>query len=79
MKLYTETCTVIKADAGLSESFDVKVGLHQGSVLSPLVFAIVMDVVSIEARSRLPPELMYADYLVLMAPTIEQLSKRVAE
>ena len=29
-------------------SFDVKVGLHQWSVLSPLLFAVVMDVVSSE-------------------------------
>ena len=41
MALYTEACTVVRADAGLSESFEVKVGLHQGSVLSPLLFAAV--------------------------------------
>ena len=40
-------------DAGLSESFEVNVGLHQGSVLSPLLLAAVMDVVSSEARSGL--------------------------
>ena len=28
MALHTEACTVVKTDAGLSESFDVKVGLH---------------------------------------------------
>ena len=38
--LYTEDFTVIKTDAGLCESFVVKVGLHQGSVLSPLLFAV---------------------------------------
>ena len=37
MALYTEACTVVKTDAGLGESFDVKVGLHQGSVLSSLL------------------------------------------
>ena len=42
MALYTEACTVVKTDAGLSERFDVKVGLHQGSALSPLLFALVM-------------------------------------
>ena len=52
MALYTEACTVVRTDAGLSESFEVKVGWHQGSVLSPL-FAAVMDVVSSEARSGL--------------------------
>ena len=48
MALCTETCT------GLSESFEWKVGLHQGSVLSPLLFGIVMHVVSSETTSGLP-------------------------
>ena len=56
----------------------MKVGWHQGSVLSPL-FAAVMDVVSSEARSGLPSELPYVDDLVLMAPKMEQLGRRVAE
>ena len=79
MALYTEACTVVRTDAGLSESFQVKVGLHQGSVLSPLLFAAVMDVVSSEARNGLPSELLYADDLVLIAPTMDQLGRRVAE
>ena len=57
----------------------MKVGLHQGSVLSLLLFTAVMDVVSSEARSGLPSELLYADDLVLMAPTMEKLGRRVAE
>ena len=36
-----------------------------------------MDVVFIEARSGLPSELLYADDLVIMAPTMEQLGRRV--
>ena len=50
-----------------------------GLVLSPLLFAAVMDVVSSEARSGLPSELLYADDLVLMVLTMEQLGRRVAE
>ena len=63
-----KACTIVRTDAGLSDSFEVKFGLHQGSVLSPLLFAAVMDVVSSEARSGLPSELLYADDLVIMAP-----------
>ena len=33
MALYTEACTVVITDAGLSESSEVKVGLHQGCLL----------------------------------------------
>ena len=47
MALYTEVCTVVRTDAGLSKSFKVMVGLHQESVLSQLLFAAVMDVVSV--------------------------------
>ena len=79
MALYTEACTVVRTDAGLSESFEVEVGLHQGSVLIPLWFAAVMDVVSNAVRSGLPSELLYDDDLVIMAPTMEELGKRVAE
>ena len=43
------------------------------------LFAAVMDVVSSEARSGLPSELLYADDLVIMAPTMEQLGRRVAD
>ena len=63
MAFYTEACTVIRTDARQSESFEVNVGLHQGSVLSPLLVAVDMDVVS----SGLPSKLLYADSLVLMA------------
>ena len=52
MVLYTESCPAVRTDAGLSESFEVKVGLHQGSVLSPLLFAVV----SSEATIGLPSE-----------------------
>ena len=38
-----------------------------------------MDVVSSEARSTLHSELLYADGLVIMAPSMKQLGRRVAE
>ena len=49
---------------------EVKIGLHQRYVLSPLLFAVVMDVVS----SGLPSKLLYADDIVLMGPAMEQLT-----
>ena len=52
--------------------FEVEACLHQESVLSPLLFAVVMDVVFNEAGGVLHAELMYADDLVLMLPTKEQ-------
>ena len=57
----------------------LKVAMHQGSVLSPLLFAVAMDVVPSEARSGIPSELLYAVGIVLMAPIMEPLGIRVTE
>ena len=76
MTLYSEAQTVLRTEAGDSQSFEVKVGVHQGSVLSPLLFAIVMDQVTSESREGLPWELLYADDLVLIAPK-EDLQRKL--
>ena len=78
MMLYTGASTVARTGAGDSRSFEVKVGVHQGSVLSPLLFATVLEVVSSETRGGLPWELLYADDLVLIAETREQLQAKMA-
>lgn len=71
------TRTSVRTADGDSESFEVKVGLHQGSVLSPLLFVIVMDVVTREVREGLPWELLYADDLVLMANSEVELKEKI--
>ena len=35
----------VRVGSGTSEEFEVRVGVHQGSVLSPQIFAFVVDVV----------------------------------
>ena len=50
----------------------MKVGVHQGSVLSPLLFIIVMEALSSEFRVGLPWELFYADDLCLLAEKTEE-------
>ena len=58
-------------DCELSEEFDVNVGMYQGSVLSPFLFAMVVDVVTEFVREGALSELLYADDLVLMSETID--------
>ena len=50
--------------------------MYQGSVLSPFLFAVVMDVVIDFAREGVLCELQYADDLVLMSETIKGLRNK---
>ena len=65
-EMYTNIETSIKVEYTRSESFDVKVGVHQGSILSPLLFALVMDEVTKDIREGVVKEMLYADDIVLL-------------
>ena len=53
------------------------VGVHQGSVLSPLLFIIVLEALSREFRTGCPWELLYADDLMISAGSKEELLVKV--
>ena len=62
--LYKGCETAITVDGELSSSFSLKVGVHQGSTLSPLLFIMVMDVLIEDVRNGSLIELLYADDLL---------------
>ena len=74
-----EGAQTVRTTEGDSKAFDVKVGLHQGSVLSPLLIVIVMEMISRELRAGLLLELLYADDLILMAESEESLREKVVQ
>ena len=63
-------------DSELSEEFEVKVEMRQGSMLSPFLFAFLVDVVTKFAREGALSELLYADDLVLTSVTTEGLRNK---
>ena len=76
MSLNDGAKTRVRVGSAYSEEFEVKVGVHQGSVLLPLLSVIVVDVIAENARRRVINELLYADDLVLMSETMEGLRRR---
>ena len=40
--MYANARSRVRVGKGYSEEFEVKVGVHQGSVLSPMLFIIVL-------------------------------------
>ena len=89
MSLYEGSWTKVRVGSGTSEEFGVKVGVYQGSVLSPLIFAIMVDAVTEHARIKLNKilflhvllfitmnKILYVDDLVLMSESLEGLKKR---
>lgn len=75
--MYDGATTSIKLSSGVSQEFEVKVGVHQGSVLSPLLFIIVMQALSDKFKEGLPWELLYADDLSLIAESEEKLMDKI--
>ena len=73
MSLYDGAKTRVSMGSAYSEEFEVNVGVHQGSVLSLLLLAIVVDVVTENARRGVVNELLYADDLLIISETMEDL------
>ena len=49
--MYENVRSRVRIGEGLSDEFEVKVGVYQGSVLSPLLFIIVLEALSQEFSS----------------------------
>ena len=73
MSLYKGCKTAVSVDGEISSSFSVKVGVPQGSALSPLLFIRVMDVLTEYVRDGSLMELSYADNLALCGESLNDV------
>ena len=65
----------MKVEGEDSKEFAVRVGIHQGSVISPFIFAVMMNLVTEEVAKE-GHALMYADDLVLICETTEDARQK---
>ena len=65
---------------GASEEFDVKIGLRQGSMLSLLLFILVLDLISRKTVMKdAIKKLLYADNLALVVNGKQELQETLEE
>ena len=75
--MYREATTQVRSSVGTTEKFEVKVGLHQGSALSPYIFDMVMDVIVAEVKDQVPWSVLFADDIVLVTTSKEEAERKL--
>ena len=75
--MYRNAPSYVRVNGTFSDDFLVQVGSHQDSVLSLLLFIIVLEALSREIRPGCPEELLYTDRLALVSETIEGLKGKI--
>ncbi|KAH0458543.1 hypothetical protein IEQ34_013858 [Dendrobium chrysotoxum] len=69
--MYEGATTCVQTQGGLTKYFPISVGLHQGSALSPYLFALVMDVLTRHLQEDVPWCMLFADDILLVDKTKE--------
>lgn len=54
MVMYEGVSTQVRVNGDLSDEFSVNIGVHQGSVLSPILFIIMLEALPRDFRTGLP-------------------------
>ena len=75
--MYKESETAVRCAIATTESFKVNVGLHQGSALSPFLFAVIMDRLTDEVRREQPWTMLFANDIVICEETREEVEQRI--
>ena len=75
--MYHGCTTEVRCAVGKTPPFKVEVGVHQGSVLSPFVFATVMDHLTEEVRREAPWNMLFADNVALINETRERPEEKL--
>ena len=78
--MYEKTTAIVVVREGASEEFEIKIGLRNGSVLSPLLFISVLDLISRKTVMKgAMKKLLYADDLALVANGKQELQETLEE
>ncbi|KAM9364970.1 cilia- and flagella-associated protein 43 [Pholidichthys leucotaenia] len=74
--MYASPSSRVRINNVYSGSFNVCVGVHQGSILSTLLFIIVLEALSQVYCTGCPWEMLYADNVVLISESLDSLLEK---
>ena len=75
--MYSGAMTIMRIVVGETNDFFITVGLHQGSALSPYLFALVMDELTRHMQDKVPWCLLFAGDIVLVAETKVEVNAKL--
>jgi len=78
IEIYREAETAVQIEGKKTTWFKVKVGVHQGFVLSPLLFVIVVDALTDHLNKDMR-EFLYADDLEILGNSWKDVSKKMPD
>jgi hypothetical protein len=64
--MYDNVVISVQTSNGNTNDFPINIGLHQGSALSPYLFALMIDEVTRDIQCDIPWCMLFADDVILM-------------
>ncbi|KAL6563007.1 hypothetical protein OROHE_005594 [Orobanche hederae] len=75
--MYCLSRTCVRTPVGDTQYFPVEIGLHQGLALSPLLFALILDVISHGIQDGGPWCMPFADDIVLVVESRSEVNAKL--
>ena len=75
--MYDNAVTSVRTSDGDTNGFPIKIGLHQGSALSPYLFSLVMDEVTRDTQGDSPWCMLFADDVVLVHDSLTGVNRKL--
>jgi hypothetical protein len=75
--MHDNVVTSVRTTDGDTNVFSINIGLHQGSTLSPYLFALVIDEVTSDIQGDIPWCMLFADDVVLVDESWEGVNRKL--
>jgi len=77
--MYEGARTSVRTPGGVTNNFFIGSDLHQGSALSPFLFALIMDELIREIQDELPWSMLFADDIVFIDETRQGVNDKLEQ